>query len=415
MNVVCLVIDRLHVGQLGCYGNSSIGSPAFDRLAADGFLFDQTLAESPELADFYASISSGVHIFARADGDGTRLNLVERLAASGVSSTLISDEPSLANFPWAAALDDVVHVPRERLPKTAASLEETELARFFAVTSDWLQTAAEPFCLFAHCGSLGMAWDAPYEYRERYADADEPSPPEGATPPAFTLAENYDPDLLLGICQSYAGQISALDTCLAALVAQLEQLACHERTLLVVISPRGFPLGEHRFVGEAPMPPHAELAQIPWIIRFPDAHGASDRSSALVQPCDLGPTILDWFGLPPEHTLLSLSPLAGLSLLPIARGEAASIRDRAYVTSNAWRAIRTPAWFLCVESPSAEDGATPAAPQIQLYAKPDDRWELNDVADRCQNVVELLTPLVDEPARTQPSEPLAEILISGLE
>jgi arylsulfatase A-like enzyme len=411
MNVICLVIDRLHVGQLGCYGNASIATPGFDRLAADSFLFDQALAESPELADFYASLSSGAPLLTRSAGGEAEAALVERMSAAGVRSTLISDKPSIANLPWAAALDDVVHVPCERAPETVATLEETQLARFFAVTSDWLRSAAEPFCLFAHCGSLGEVWDAPYEYRERYADEDEPAPPEGATPPACRLPEDYDPDELLGYCQSYAGQVTALDACLAALMAQLDQTPGHERTLLVLISPRGFPLGEHRYVGDVEMPPHAELAHIPWIVRFPDGSGASDRSSALVQPCDLGPTLLDWLAQPAAPS----TSMPGQSVLPIARGEAGAIRDRALVAAGRWRAIRTPAWFLCEERPAESDASNGLQPKIQLFAKPDDRWELNDVADRCQTVIELLAPLLDEPAQSQTAEPLAEVLISGLD
>lgn len=412
MNAICLVIDRLHVGQLGCYGNASIATPGFDRLAADGFLFDQALAESPELADFYASIATAMPLSFRAAGADSQPTLVERLAAVGVPSTLITDEPSIANLPWAAALDDIVHVPRDRSPQTAASLEETQLARFFAVVIDWLQHATEPYCLFAHCGSLGEIWDAPYEYRERYADADEPAPPAGATPPACTLCEDYDPDELLGYCQAYAGQVTALDACLAALVAQLEQTPGSERTLLSLISPRGFPLGEHRHVGAVDTPPHAELTHIPWIVRFPDGAGASDRSSALVQPCDLALTFLEWFGVP-----FAQPPAAmGQSLLPIVRGEVDSIRDRALVVAGHWRAIRTPAWYFLMERSPDGNADAGAAPSTLLYAKPDDRWELNDVADRCQPVIELLAPLLDRPAGpTQTSETLAEVLINGLD
>lgn len=398
MNVVCLVIDRLHVGQLGCYGNASIATPGFDRLAASGFVFDQALAESPELAEFYASLSSGG-------------SLVERLAAAGVRATLITDEPSIADLPWAAPLDDVIHVPRDRSPQPAASLEETQLAKFFAVTSEWLQNTTEPYCLFAHCASLGEAWDAPYEYRERYADEDEPAPPEGATPAACTLAEDYDPDELLGYCQAYAGQVTALDTCLAALVEQLEQAPGHERTLFVLVSPRGFPLGEHRHVGAVEAPPHAELVHIPWLLRFPDEQGASDRSSALVQPCDLGPTLLDWLNLPNA----AAPDTPGRSVLPIARGEIETLRDRAVVVAGRWRAIRTPAWFLLRAASTDAGAAADSSTTVQLFAKPDDRWELNDVADRCQSVVELLAPLLDPSGPERPTEPLADILLHGLD
>ena len=49
------------------------------------------------------------------------------------------------------------------------------------------------------------------------------------------------------------------------------------------------------------------------------------------------------------------------------------------------RSIRTPAWFLR-ESPAG----------IELYAKPDDRWEINEVAQLCAEVVEQLMGLLSQ-------------------
>ncbi len=46
-NVVCLVVDRLHSGYLGAYGNSWIATPNIDRLAAESFLLDRGYVDSP--------------------------------------------------------------------------------------------------------------------------------------------------------------------------------------------------------------------------------------------------------------------------------------------------------------------------------------------------------------------------------
>jgi len=53
-----------------------------------------------------------------------------------------------------------------------------------------------------------------------------------------------------------------------------------------------------------------------------------------------------------------------------------------------------------------------------LYGKPDDRWEVNDVADRCPEVVERLSAALDE-AVLRPAgaaiTPLDDILLSGFD
>ncbi|MEN6497302.1 MAG: hypothetical protein ABFD16_23645, partial [Thermoguttaceae bacterium] len=72
-------------------------------------------------------------------------------------------------------------------------------------------------------------------------------------------------------------------------------------------------------------------------------------------------------------------------------------------------AIRVPAWYL-------RDAEPP-----ELFVKPDDRWEVNDVADRCANLVEPLQEVLaeyEQAIRTGSSEqlsPLDEIFIAGPE
>jgi arylsulfatase A-like enzyme len=231
------------------------------------------------------------------------------------------------------------------------------------------------------------------------------------------LPADYDPDELLGICQSYAGQVTLLDACLGALMEEIEQLPSAEQTLLVVTSARGFPLGEHRRVGPADDALYAETVHVPWIMRFPDRLAASDRSSALVQPCDLTPTLVDWLGLPVED-----ERSFGRSVLPLVRGDVESLRDRALVAGHGGqRAIRTPAWYMLVEGGIVEGSAERSADvggRAELFAKPDDRWEVNDVADRCPTVVDLLRDALVQSSHA-PVEAadaaLADVLLSGLD
>ena len=61
MNAICMVIDRLHAGYVGAYGNSWIETPAIDRMAAESFLFDQALVDTPQLETLYRSYWQGWH------------------------------------------------------------------------------------------------------------------------------------------------------------------------------------------------------------------------------------------------------------------------------------------------------------------------------------------------------------------
>jgi arylsulfatase A-like enzyme len=404
MNIISVVIDRLHVGYLGCYGNSWIETHNLDHLAASGFLFDQAFIESPSLAAQYASFTSLPQAAAAQDP-----SLVARLREAGLATVFITDDPAVAELPWAAALDDVVHVDIDRSDECAAEIEETHLGRLFAAVGQWLDEAREPFCLWLHCGSLGVSWDAPLTFRERYCEEDEPSPQAGAIVPNRQLSEDYDPDELLSVTQAYAGQISLLDICLGALLEDVEQLSLADRMVLSVASARGFPLGEHRRLGPVDDALYAELVHVPWIVRLPDGVGAADRTQALVHSGDLAPVLLDALGLP-----LDSGTAAARSALALVRGESDMLRERLVVSGpNAERAVRTSAWYMRVPNYSPPDLASKRELSVELYAKPDDRWEVNDVADRCPEVVELLTAVLDaaESAETEgPPAPLAEIL-----
>src|SRR6516225_5203419 len=92
-NVICLVIDRLHAGYLGAYGNTWIQTPAFDRLAARSLVFDRATIDSPDLAMQYRSLWLGLHALCPESRVAGRATAMERLNASGYRSVLLTDEP----------------------------------------------------------------------------------------------------------------------------------------------------------------------------------------------------------------------------------------------------------------------------------------------------------------------------------
>jgi len=405
MNAIVLVIDRLHAGYVGAYGNAWVATPSLDRLAVESVVFDQCLIESPRLESLCRSYWQGRHPLGGEALPDDRPALPSLLRSAGVTTTLLTDEPVVARHPLAGSFDSLVELPGPGLVEVADEIDETHLAACFARLIDWLQSPREPFLAWCHLSGLGGPWDAPLEFRNRYAEEDDPDPPDSAEVPCEMLPSDYDPDRLLGISQAYAGQVSLLDVCVGALVESLADSPAGRDSLFVLASARGFPLGGHLRVGAYDESLYGELVHVPLWMRFPDSRGAAVRSRALVRPADLWPTLLEWWGVPD----LPHSPDAA-SLMPLVREEVESIRDRVcLVAGDTERAIRTPAWFL-------REAAEP-----ELFAKPDDRWEVNDVADRCQDVVDLLRTAYAEYLRALCSgeldslPPLAEILLTGLD
>lgn len=390
MNAICLVVDGLNAGYLGCYGNTWLATPEFDHLASESFVFDHAGIDSPDLTKLYRSLWTGQHACVRAAPDASAA-LPRRLTAAGVATTLLTDEPLVLDSTWSEGFDHR-QLREAPAPGQPADQEEyTQLVQFFAGVNRCLETAQMPFLLWAHTRGLRGAWDAPLEYRNSLVDdEDESPPPTGAGVPCQRLDDDFDPDELLAFRRAYAGQVMLLDTCIGGLQEALDEKGLRDDTLLCVVSARGFPLGEHRRLGPVDDALYGELTHVPLLFRFPDGTGAAARSQALVQPADLHATLADWFRLDADDAKW------GRSLLPIVhQQENEASRDRCVaIGDSAERALRTPAWLLRV--PPNATSVENAESTVELYVKPDDRWEQNDVSIRCPNVVESLKQVLDE-------------------
>ena len=403
MNAIVLVVDRLHAGYVGACGNTWIETPSMDRLAFESTVFDQCLIDNPRLDVICDSLWQGRHPLCPAELFKETPTLPSLVGKTVAATTLMTDEPAVADHRLSNDFDHLVRLDRPDARRTADAIEETHLAGCFARIVQWLESAREPFLLWCHLSGLGGPWDAPMAFRERYAEAGDPDPPKSVEVPNRTLDKDYDPDELLGITQAYAGQVSLLDVCVGALMEMVHAMPGGRDTLLAFLSARGFPLGEHYHIGAGDNSLYAELVHVPMMIRFPGSLGQATRSQALVQSADLNATLLDWWEGVDRHELPGRA-----SLMPLVREETEQTRDRLLVAGDE-RAIRTPAWFL-------RD-----APEAELFAKPDDRWEVNNVADRCDDVVDSLRKALSESEQALRLgqlgnlSPLDEVLMTGLE
>lgn len=398
-NVICMVVDRLHAGMVGAYGNSWIRTRRIDRLACESFLFDQAYVPRPELPAIYGGYWRGEdsRIASAAVGSAT---LPATLTQAGWRTCLITDEPVVFEMANSTGFAEKSLHKAEAPKSLAVEAAETQIARVLRTARDWLDQAREPFCLWVHLQGMAAPWNAPWEYRASYAEEEDPEPPTFIEVPKRQLRANYDPDELLGIHQSYAGQVSLLDDSLEPICDWLSTDPRAASTLFCFVSARGFPLGEHLRVGAYDEALYNETLQVPWFMRFPDGMGRLERTQALVRPSDLPAAILDWLGLN-----LDSHPIRG-GLLDLIRGQTHAWRDCLRFAISTEQAIRTPAWYLRV----------PTAGLPELYAKPSDRWEVNEVAKLLPDVVAALQAVLAAEAHSPDCrEPLPELLTAQVD
>ncbi|HEV3262188.1 MAG TPA: sulfatase-like hydrolase/transferase [Gemmataceae bacterium] len=392
MKVVVIVPCGFHLGYLGCYGNDWVQTPGLDRLAAEGVVFDQHYADRPDAAGAQAAWRRGrYHFPVPEDGEGTmpaRADLVQLLRGGRVGTSLVID----GNRPFA----DEFAVGWEHVTVVSSAGGGSILKRTLEVAGEALDrlAARDQWLLWVELSTLLPPWDVPEDFLEPYFQpdtADEEDEAAGAEdapgplpdPPAGLL-EKTDVATLQRLQNTYAAAVSYFDAGLGALLDDLQARGLDEQVAVLLTTDRGAALGEHRVVGEEHPWLHDELIHVPLLVRLPGQAEAGRRVSALTQPVDLLPTLLELFGLPP-------APVHGHSLLPLLRAEGGP--TRAYAAAGLrvgeaveW-ALRTPQWGLVLPlRPSAGD--PDRGPQ--LYVKPDDRWEVNNVIQHHPVLVEHL-------------------------
>jgi hypothetical protein len=356
-----LVIDQLPASLLGPYGNTTIETASFNRLAAESLLFDFAFAESLDLRASYRRLWTGI------ETDAERI--------------LVTDDSDVASLAQ-TTFDRVILIEQPVASESASSPAGTQIANFFAQVSAWIaeELDAGQLC-WIHSRGLGGDWDAPYDLRLKFVGEDDPLPPQFIQSPRVEFESSpVDPDRLLGYQQAAAAQVVLLDDCLGVLTEQMDELAVQIPVLFVCTSPRGFGLGEHGLVG-VDQQLFSEAVQVPLIIRFPcNTRFASERvgrSGSLTSIRVLAPLVQAWLNGQLEELGDLLERIDQIHPEKSAEIMAIGNDDFEMVQTHAWKLIRK------------GDG------NVQLFAKPDDRWEINDVSDRCPLVVEKLVDLLD--------------------
>lgn len=377
--VIVLIVDRLGAGWLGPYGSTWFDTPHWNALAAQSALAEWMIASGPALEDAYQGWWSG----ARTWQPSPAPSLPERVVAHGHRAILLTDDPAVADLPHVSAFTEAQLLKLPEPTALAEAAESTQLLAFFQAAADLIAQGPKAGLLWLHARGLAGAWDAPYPLRQQWADEDDPPPPEIVTPPQRHLPADYDPDELLGYLLAYGGQLALLDQGLGLLMEAIEQAGLGEQALCLVTSPRGYPLGEHLCVGPCHLSLYEELLHVPLLVRLPRQAHALTRLQTILQPADVCSLLIRHGGwLTRDEKPLWPCPI----LDELERGELRPLA--ACAGGPEQRAIRTPAWFL-------REVRAEAGPRYELFVKPDDRWEVNEVSSRCHEVVDELVRTLD--------------------
>lgn len=372
-NVLLVSIDMLRADHLSCYGYERPTSPAIDRLAAEGQLFESHVSSSswtlPGHASLFTSLPDSVHgavdtSMRLADATTT---LAERFRAAGYRTAGFYAGPYL--YPvfgldqgFAQYVDCTSYgakyagrpVDEWAADKgmMQASHEDVTNPAVYAAFSRWFAgRGAEPFFAFVHLWDVHYDFLPPPPWDKRF-DPDYDGPVTGK---GFQFDPAIGPRMaqrdLQHLLALYDGEIGWTDTWIARIRADLEAAGVLEDTIVVVTSDHGTEFFEHGGKGHRKTL-HDEVVRIPLVIRWPKALPAGGRVRAQTRSIDVGPTLLELAGLP------AADDVVGSSLLPIVRDPASQPPRRAVLELStlglAERAVRTNEWKL-VDAMHAKD------------------------------------------------------------
>lgn len=423
-----ITFDRFALRFLGCYGNQRIETPNFDRLAAVSVLFEEHFAENTAAAAGHAWTTGCYHFPCLLRQQSQQPGVLEALRRSGVTTLLVREG---AAPPRSVALHGFSQIEAvSGVNGFDAEPHETPFARLVArgreVLGELAGSTKGPWLCWLQSAGIPIPWVPPRPLLERCFRVDEKKRGAAAAQARQTTDEDetwasskddrrlsLNADELEHLLQSasynasqgdvnkwpredfirsglrhlYAAYVAMLDDNLGELLAAIEP-HWDEDFLLIFTAAEGQSVGE-RFGRSHPCPRLAEeIVHTPLLIATRQPVMGSRRRD-LVQTVDVAPTLMDWF-----HVDASRLGVEGRSLLPIVRDGQPDVRE--YVPmgdGQHCRGIRTRDFYLMQTMGAVENSD---AGGVSLFFKPDDIWEINDVADQWPEQVRSLSQTLDE-------------------
>ncbi len=364
MNVIAICLDTLRWDHLGCYGNEKIRTPGIDAFAEDATRFDAAYCASfptiPMRTDCFTGHAKWPIHGWKPLGDN-ETTVVQCLRDAGYHAAFVHDTSNMVptgfgkDFDediflqpptgWENNTDEVtLPVPRENMRQNAGGfIRDRARTMHYEHESDWLVARTmrsacqwlegnyrrDRFFLWVDTFEIHEDWLAPDYYTEYYSPDYEGL---DYSYPRYGYTDIYEKHELKRLQARYAAEVTLTDRWVGHLLEQIETMRLLDNTLVIIISDHGMYLGEHKRTGKHTVDPedawpiYDEVGRLPLLMRLP-GKARPKRTSALAQPADLMPTILDVCGVKGPETY-------GRSLAPVLKGKAKSHHEYVFTSCH---------------------------------------------------------------------------------
>lgn len=297
-NIVFAIADDWSFPHASVYGDPTVRTPSFDRIAREGARFTHAFAAAPSCTPSRAALLTGQAVHRLEEGANLHGFLPKRFA---VYPDLLEQAGYVVGFTgkgWGPG--QIEPAGRGRNP---AGPQFKSFDEFLNERGD-----ARPFCFWFGSTDPHRPYDAG-------AGVASGMKPEGVRVPGFLPdTPHVRSDIL-----DYYVEVQRFDRDVGRIIDTLERLGELDNTIIIVTSDNGMPFPR------AKATVYDGGARVPLAIRWPSAARKGQVIDQLVSLTDIAPTILEAAGLKAPDTM------TGRSLLGLLRGDSQSGRDRVFI------------------------------------------------------------------------------------
>jgi len=277
-SAILVTLDTTRADALGAYGGRVGLTPALDRLAAEGVLYEQARSVAPITLPAHTSMLSGLYPPRHTVRDNslhpappTVSTLAERATEGGLETGAFVGSIVLdASFGLDQGFATYGAPSRQRHRRRGAIgfYDERPGSEVVAEAASWLSGLES--------GARFFAWVHLFDPHTPYAPTD-------------AARERASGD-------AYLGEVAAMDDAVGALVSVLRDLGRLDETLVIVVGDHGEALGDHGEATHGVFCYDATL-RVPFLIRYPDGYAAGERRSEIVSVVDVYSTLIEALAL----------------------------------------------------------------------------------------------------------------------
>lgn len=298
ISIVLITVDTLRTDHVGAYGGST-STPAMDRLAREGLLFENAFSPMPETRPAHATLFSsryprqhGVVSNALTLPPDVPL-ITETLRDAGYqTAAFVSTQHVLTSFGLDRGFsvrnepDTLYRHAHETVPKSLSWLEEQA-------------ASVAPFFLWLHVFDPHIPYEPPTAY-DRDDEATKRRWPSITWPLLIDVAARNDGDVPAAVLERarslYASEVEHVDQQLETLLATLDRLGRTDDTLVVLTADHGECFSNGIYFEHSSCLYEDSIA-VPLVFRLPGTIPAGERRRDVVELSDVAATVLTLAGL----------------------------------------------------------------------------------------------------------------------